>query len=31
MRARVNKVQAIFDYNTAAADLEEILSLNSPH
>jgi outer membrane protein len=30
MQARVNKAQAIFDYNVACADMEELLSMNNP-
>lgn len=31
LRARLNRVQAVYDYRIAAADLEEILSLHQPH
>jgi outer membrane protein len=30
MQARVNRVQAIFDYNVACADMEELLSIQTP-
>ncbi|MBL0174263.1 MAG: TolC family protein [Ignavibacteria bacterium] len=30
LRARVNRIQAVFDYNVARADLEETLSLVTP-